>query len=78
MQIGRDKSGRGLDDLKKMIEMKVSFGTDMEKAISDTSHWAALALSAEEKMGVVDPREMERLSDAVIEAEVGEIRASKH
>jgi len=65
VQVGLDKSGRGLDDLEKMIEMKVSFDTDMEKATSDTSHWAALALSAEEKMGVEDPREMERLSDAL-------------
>jgi coenzyme F420-dependent glucose-6-phosphate dehydrogenase len=65
VQIGLDKSGRGLGDLEKMIEMKVSFDTDMERAINDTSHWAALALSAEEKMGVEDPREMERLSDAL-------------
>jgi coenzyme F420-dependent glucose-6-phosphate dehydrogenase len=31
--------------------------------MEDTRHWAALALSAEEKMSVEDPLEMERLAD---------------
>jgi coenzyme F420-dependent glucose-6-phosphate dehydrogenase len=30
--------------------------------LDDTRHWAALALSPEEKMSVEDPREMERLA----------------
>jgi coenzyme F420-dependent glucose-6-phosphate dehydrogenase len=47
-----------------MIEMKVSFDTDRERATQDTRHWAALALSGEEKSGVEDPIEMERLADA--------------
>jgi coenzyme F420-dependent glucose-6-phosphate dehydrogenase len=33
--------------------------------LEDTRHWAALALSAEEKMSVEDPVEMERLADAL-------------
>ncbi len=33
--------------------------------MQDTRHWAALALSAEEKMSVEDPLEMERLADAL-------------
>jgi coenzyme F420-dependent glucose-6-phosphate dehydrogenase len=48
-----------------MIEMKVSFDTDAARALDDTRHWAALALSAEEKMSVEDPLEMERLADAL-------------
>ena len=48
-----------------MIEMKVSFDTDRDRAMQDTRHWAALALSAEEKMGVEDPMEMEKLADAL-------------
>jgi coenzyme F420-dependent glucose-6-phosphate dehydrogenase len=50
---------------ERMIEMKVSFDTDKERALSDTRFWAALALSPEEKMSVEDPREMERLADAL-------------
>lgn len=48
-----------------MIEVKVSFDTDRQRALEDTRHWAALALSAEEKMSVEDPVEMERLADAL-------------
>jgi coenzyme F420-dependent glucose-6-phosphate dehydrogenase len=48
-----------------MIEMKVSFDPDSARALQDTRHWAALALSAEEKMSVEDPIEMERLADAL-------------
>lgn len=49
----------------RMIEVKVSFDTDRERALEDTRHWAALALSAEEKMSVEDPAEMERLANAL-------------
>ena len=52
-------------DVELMIEMKVSFDTDRRRAMEDTRHWAALALSPEEKMGVEDPAEMERLADAL-------------
>jgi coenzyme F420-dependent glucose-6-phosphate dehydrogenase len=48
-----------------MIEVKVSFDTDKQRALEDTRHWAALALSSEEKMSVEDPVEMERLADAL-------------
>jgi coenzyme F420-dependent glucose-6-phosphate dehydrogenase len=62
---GLEKAGRGQDDLEKMIEMKVSFDTDRAQALEDTKIWAALALSGEQKMGVEDPREMERLAATV-------------
>jgi coenzyme F420-dependent glucose-6-phosphate dehydrogenase len=52
-------------DYDRMIEMKVSFDTDRERALQDTRHWAALALTPEEKMSVEDPAEMERLADAL-------------
>ena len=65
VQAGLEKSGRSMDDQEKTIEMKVSFDSDLDKAMQDTSYWAALALSAEEKMGVEDPVEMEKLADAL-------------
>ncbi|TDJ69807.1 MAG: glucose-6-phosphate dehydrogenase (coenzyme-F420) [Proteobacteria bacterium] len=65
VQTGLEKSGRSMDDLEKTIEMKVSFDSDLDKAMQDTSYWAALALSPEEKMGVEDPVEMEKLADAL-------------
>jgi coenzyme F420-dependent glucose-6-phosphate dehydrogenase len=60
---GIHASGRKLEDLDMMIEMKVSFDTDPRRALEDTRHWAALALSPEEKSSVEDPLEMERLAD---------------
>jgi len=53
------------DPFTRMIEMKVSFDSDREVALQATRHWAALALSAEEKMSVEDPLEMQRLADAL-------------
>jgi coenzyme F420-dependent glucose-6-phosphate dehydrogenase len=60
---GAEKSGREVTELDLMIEMKVSFDTNVERARQDTRFWGALALSAEEKTGVDDPVEMQRLAD---------------
>lgn len=65
LQQGLESSNRTIDDLDRMIEMKVSFDTDAQRALEDTRHWAALALSPEEKTGVEDPMEMEKLADAL-------------
>lgn len=62
---GLEKAGRPSDDIDRMIEMKVSFDSDYQRALEDTRHWGALALSADEKMNVEDPLEMQRLSDAL-------------
>jgi coenzyme F420-dependent glucose-6-phosphate dehydrogenase len=62
---GLNSAGRALDSIDRMIEVKVSYGSDLRQCREDTRHWAALALSAEEKMGVEDPVEMERLADAL-------------
>lgn len=62
---GAEKAGRDAADLDLMIEVKVSFDPDLERARRDTHHWAALALSPEEKTGVDDPMEMERRADAL-------------
>lgn len=62
---GAGKAGRSLADMDLMIEVKVSFDTDLAQAERDTRFWGALALSSEEKTGVEDPIEMERLADAL-------------
>ena len=51
------------DSIDRMIEVKVSFDTELERAMEDTRHWAALALSADEKVSVDDALEMQRLAD---------------
>jgi coenzyme F420-dependent glucose-6-phosphate dehydrogenase len=62
---GAAAEGRDASTLDKMIEVKVSYDTDRERAMEDTKIWAALALPAEAKAGVDDPREMERLAREV-------------
>jgi coenzyme F420-dependent glucose-6-phosphate dehydrogenase len=62
---GLEQAGRDARSIEYMIEMKVSFDPDHERALEDTRHWAALALSPEEKTGVEDPVEMEKLADAL-------------
>ena len=62
---GREAAGRANQSVDLMIEMKVSFDTDLGRASEDTRCWAALALSPEEKMSVEDPLEMERLADGL-------------
>jgi coenzyme F420-dependent glucose-6-phosphate dehydrogenase len=65
LQAGLAASGRAGAAYERMIEMKVSFDTDRERARADTHFWGALALSADEKMSVEDPLEMEKLADAL-------------
>jgi coenzyme F420-dependent glucose-6-phosphate dehydrogenase len=62
---GAEAAGRSYENLEKMIEVKVSFDSDEKRALEDTKIWAALALSGDQKAGVHDPREMERLAEEV-------------
>jgi coenzyme F420-dependent glucose-6-phosphate dehydrogenase len=62
---GASKAGRTAADLDLMIEVKVSFDPDHERALADTHFWGALALTPEEKTGVEDPMEMQRRADAL-------------
>ena len=62
---GAAKAGRELADLDLMMEVKVSFDHDRDRAMADTRFWGALALTPDEKTGVEDPIEMERLADAL-------------
>lgn len=62
---GLSSEGRPADAIDRMIEVKVSFDTDLQRAREDTRFWAALALSPEEKTSVTTSLEMERLADAL-------------
>lgn len=66
VQTGLTASGRPSGaGFERMIEMKVSFDTDRDRAMRDTHYWGALALTADEKLNVEDPLEMEKLADAL-------------
>jgi coenzyme F420-dependent glucose-6-phosphate dehydrogenase len=62
---GLEKAGRDPSEIELTIEMKVAFDTDRARALEDTRYWGALALTPDEKVGVEDPVEMERLADAL-------------
>jgi coenzyme F420-dependent glucose-6-phosphate dehydrogenase len=64
---GAEQAGRDAGALRRMIEIKVSYDRERERAFANTHWWAALALTPEQKEGVEDPVEMERLADANLE-----------
>jgi coenzyme F420-dependent glucose-6-phosphate dehydrogenase len=60
---GRKAAGKPAGDgaeYERLIEMKVSFDSDRSRALEDTRHWAALALTPEEKVSIHNPTEMEQ------------------
>src|SRR4051795_407392 len=60
---GAEQAGRDHAEIRHMIEIKVSYDRDRQKAYDNCHWWAALALTPEEKEGVEDPVEMERLAE---------------
>ena len=64
VRAGAEAAGRDHASIRHMIEIKVSYDRDRERAFANTHWWAALALTPEQKEGVEDPVEMERLADA--------------
>jgi coenzyme F420-dependent glucose-6-phosphate dehydrogenase len=61
---GAEAAGRDASAIERTIEVKVSYDRDADYALKACEWWAALALTADEKSGIEDPIEMERLADA--------------
>jgi coenzyme F420-dependent glucose-6-phosphate dehydrogenase len=64
---GAEAAGRDPSGIRHMIEVKVSYDRDRQYAVQACNWWAALALTPEQKEGVDDPLEMERLADENVE-----------
>jgi coenzyme F420-dependent glucose-6-phosphate dehydrogenase len=64
---GASDAGRDASAIRRMIEVKVSYDRDRERAFTNTHFWAALALEPEQKEGIDDPLEMERVARANLE-----------
>jgi coenzyme F420-dependent glucose-6-phosphate dehydrogenase len=60
---GAEAAGRDPARIHRMIEIKVSYDRDLEFAREACHWWAALSLTPEEKEGIEDPIEMERVAD---------------
>jgi coenzyme F420-dependent glucose-6-phosphate dehydrogenase len=60
---GLAAAGRPVDDIARMIEIKLSYAPTREEAMENTRFWAPLALSAEDKHRLDDPLEMAYAAD---------------
>ncbi|MDQ6771673.1 MAG: glucose-6-phosphate dehydrogenase (coenzyme-F420) [Candidatus Dormibacteraeota bacterium] len=59
VRAGAEAAGRDFEAIEKMIEVKVAYDHDRDRAVADTRIWAALALPPEDKANIHSPREME-------------------
>jgi coenzyme F420-dependent glucose-6-phosphate dehydrogenase len=62
---GRAKGDRAGEPIARMIEIKLSWDPDPERALENTRFWAPLSLTAEQKHSIHSPREMEQAADAL-------------
>jgi coenzyme F420-dependent glucose-6-phosphate dehydrogenase len=60
---GAEAAGRDHAQIRRMIEIKISYDRDKQKAYDNCHFWAPLALTPEQKEGIEDPIEMERVAD---------------
>ncbi|MFE3175746.1 glucose-6-phosphate dehydrogenase (coenzyme-F420) [Amycolatopsis sp. NPDC059090] len=60
---GAEQAGREPADVARSIEIKLSYDIDAEAAVANTRFWAPLSLTAEQKHGISDPVDMERVAD---------------
>lgn len=65
MKEGLALSKRTVNDIDRMIEIKISYEETAERAMENTRFWAPLSLSKDQKHDITDPIEMERAADAL-------------
>ncbi|MBO0805767.1 MAG: glucose-6-phosphate dehydrogenase (coenzyme-F420) [Nocardiopsaceae bacterium] len=63
LETGAGQEGRDVAAIDKMIEIKLSWDPDHDRALENTRFWAPLSLTPEQKAGLTDPAEMERAAD---------------
>jgi coenzyme F420-dependent glucose-6-phosphate dehydrogenase len=60
---GAEAAGRDPSGIRRMIELKVSYDRDPQRALDSCRWWAALAIPPDQREGLDDPIEMERVAD---------------
>lgn len=60
---GAEVAGRSSGEIDRLIEIKLSYDRDPQRAWANTRFWAPLALTPEQKHSVDSAEEMERLAD---------------
>ena len=63
VQAGAEQEGRDAGDIDKMIEIKMSYDPDPDKALENCRFWAPLSLTPEQKASFEDPVQMEKAAD---------------
>ncbi len=63
IQEGRSLGHRRPETNEQLLEVKISYDRDADRARENTRFWAPLALTAEQKHSLHDPIEMERAAD---------------
>ncbi|WP_030484433.1 glucose-6-phosphate dehydrogenase (coenzyme-F420) [Nocardioides aequoreus] len=62
---GAEAGGRDPHGIDRMIEIKLSYDRDHERALENCRFWAPLSLTPEQKHGIDDPQEMAEAADAL-------------
>ncbi|MFD1715799.1 glucose-6-phosphate dehydrogenase (coenzyme-F420) [Amnibacterium flavum] len=62
---GAEAAGRDPESIDRMIEIKLSYDTELDQALENTRFWSPLSLSPEQKHSITDPIEMEKAADAL-------------
>ena len=60
---GEDAAGRAAGSVDRMIEIKISYDRDADRALENCRFWAPLSLTPEQKHSMGSSQEMERLAD---------------
>ena len=63
VEAGQEASGR--TGIERMLELKLSYDPDPQRALDNTRFWAPLSLTPEQKHSTHSPQEMERAADAL-------------
>lgn len=70
LEDGLARNGRDPADIDRMLEVKISWDPDPERALANTRFWAPLSLTAEQKHSIHSPAEMEAAADELPIAQV--------
>lgn len=62
---GAEAGGRDAAGIDRMIEIKISYDRDHDRALENCRFWAPLSLTPEQKHGIDDPQEMAEAADAL-------------
>ena len=70
---GAQSVGRNPDEIKKMIEVNVSYDEDIEKALQASKRWGTITIPDFYKYAISDPREIEARASQIDEKKLAKL-----